>query len=321
MVDFRVLRERWLKDRPKYEALCQDFIRILEAETRSRGIPCEIHSRTKEPDSLVKKALRKRYVDPYRDIKDKAGIRVVCKYKQELNQVEEIVRELFTVSDGDNKAESLDFDQLGYSGIHFDAKLRRDEETICADIDELICEVQLMTKAQGFWAEISHELVYKPVHNPPEEVKRIVYLQSALIEIFDNQMALARQEFLSTPGFQEALMLHELDKQFFRLVGREYDRELSLQIIETLCGLFTEEEIRTFGSLLETFVERNEELLKQLFESYEDDERKGLLLFQPESLVIFMCIERDTFRLKSAWGRHLPLELLEDLADVWGQEI
>ena len=321
MVDIRALQKQWLEDRPRYETLCQNFTQILKAETRSRGIPCEVHSRTKEPDSLVKKALRKGYGDPYRDIRDKAGIRVVCKYKQELSQVEAIVREHFDVSDRDDKAESLDFDQLGYSGIHFEARLRRDEGAVDVDVDELTCEVQLMTKAQGFWAEISHELVYKPIKNPREDVKRIVYLQSALIEIFDNQMEQARQEFLSTQGFQEALMLHELDKQFFRLVGRGYDRELSLQVIEALCGLFSEEEIRTFGILLGAFVEQNEELLRQLFESYGTDERKSTLLFQPESLVIFMCMDRDPFSLKSAWAKHLPLELLEDLAGVWGKDI
>lgn len=321
MVDVKALLEQWIEERPAYEEICRNVKRILERETRRQGVPCAVEARTKEPDSLVKKALRKGYPEPYRDIKDKAGVRVVCKYNQELQQVERIVREHFTVHETDNKTVSMDYDRLGYSGIHFEAELPDTEEEGGPKIGEPVCEIQLLTKAQSFWAEISHELVYKPAQNPPEHVKRIVYLQSALMEIFDNQMAQARREVRGTQGFQEALMLDELEKQFFRLVGSEYDRELSLQILDILKNLFNEEEIRTFGNLLSAFVDKNKELLAHLFYSYASDERRSPLLFQPEALVIFMCIERDMFKLEDTWTQTLPPELLQDLAEVWGKDV
>jgi len=317
-VDLEALRKQWQSDRPKYEALCARVTSILRTATQARAVDCEITSRTKETDSLLKKALRKDYADPYHDIRDKGGVRVICTYRDSLAALAEIVKDSFEVSDEEDKAAGLEYDALGYPGIHFEVRLRSTRDGESEEILELPCEIQLLTRAQSLWADISHELAYKPTQTPPFEVKRAIYLQSALVEIFDNQMTEARKVMLSLPGGQEMRMLDELDKHFYQFTSAKYDRELSLMILDGLRPMFSNEEIDAFGPVLESFVERRKDDLQHLFEEYASDDRRSPLLFQPESIVILMCLERDVFRLKDTWGQFMPLDLLQGLADAWG---
>ena len=321
MTNLEALRERWLSERPLYGEFCKRVKGILETEARRVGIACTVHARPKEVASLLKKALRKRYANPYEEILDKAGVRVVCTYYDSLSQLEAIVRNLFVVHSYENKTLGLEYDKLGYLGIHFEVSL---PET-CVEPDDkyrgLICEIQLHTGAQNLWADVSHELSYKSSQEPPTEIKRAIYRLLALVEIFDGEVAEARREILSLPGFQEGRMLEQLDGHFFRFTAKPYDRELSLEILSGLQTLFSKEEVEGFGPLFEEFVKRNDEKLAQIFSQYADDERCNPLLFQPETLLVFERLERDAFRLKETWARLLPLELLESLATVWGTSI
>ena len=320
-MDLELLRERWVDERPKYDALCRRVKCKLQAATWNLGISCEILARTKEPDSLLKKALRKGYEDPYEEIRDKAGVRIICTYRDLLIQLEDVVRDLFDVCDYENKSISLGYDRLGYSGIHFEIRLRTEVAGVSEELAGLVCEVQLLTRAQSLWADISHELAYKPAQDPPEEIKRAIHLQGALIELFDNQITQARNELLNLEGFQEASMLDSLDKHFFRFTAERYDRELSLHILGRLHPLFSRGEIQAFSPLLDRFVEQKMETLSSVFKDYADDDRRNPLLYQPESIVIFMCLERDMFNLKKTWKEFLPLELLQGLAEVWGVDV
>ena len=242
-----VLRRKWLAERPIYEKLCIQVERILRPATRQRGIPCRIEARAKAVDSLLKKALRKDYPDPYQDIRDKAGVRVVCPYLDFLPPLEEVVRHQFVACEHDNKALRLRYDQLGYSGIHFEVKLPAGLEEYFPELVGKVCEVQLLTESQSLWANVSHDLVYKPSQSPPEPVKRKIYHQAALLQSFDEQVSQARAELLSLPEFQEARMLEELEKHFYQFTASRFDRELSLYILGALKSILSEAEIEGFG--------------------------------------------------------------------------
>ena len=155
-IDLESLRQRWDCERPQYEEFRRAVEEKLRIATTSRSIGCIITSRTKEMDSLLKKAMRKEYNDPFNDISDKVGVRIVCTYKDTLTQLEDIVRDQFEVCDYENKTAENPHDRLGYSGIHFEVKY---QTNYCGEensFDGLICEVQLLTRAQSIWADISH---------------------------------------------------------------------------------------------------------------------------------------------------------------------
>ena len=126
---------------------------------------------------------------------------------------------------------------------------------------------------------------------------------------------------LELPGFQEMHLLNELDKHFFRFTSTQYDRELSLLILGRLVTLFSDEEIETFGNLLNSFVDMEYATLRRVFEDYADDDRRSPLLFQPESIAIFLCIKRDRSKLRAVWEQFMPIALLVGLAEVWGEDV
>ena len=124
-------------------------------------------------------------------------------------------------------------------------------------------------------------------------------------------------DVMALPGFQEALMLEELEKHFYRFTAEEFDRELSLYILEGLKPLFSGAELEGFEALLDEFVSREESDLAHVYKEYSGDAYRSPILFQPEAIAIFMCMERDRFLLTAAWEKILPIQELQWLADVW----
>ncbi len=117
-------------------------------------------------------------------------------------------------------------------------------------------------------------------------------------------------------------MLDHLERLYYGLTAKSFDRDLSIDVIARLLVLFTEAEVKDFDRLIGAFVERNADKLRRIYRAYRDDERsETLLLFQPESLLIWERLEKDQFRLKEAWTRAFPLRLLEFLATTWGKAI
>src|SRR5258708_7232114 len=123
MSDLEAIRERWIAERPMYEALGFFVQDRLERETRRRGLLCEHSARAKDVDSLLKKALRKRYDLPYAAIHDKAGVRVVVTYADDVTVVDNIVQDHFHIHVRENKTLGLPPNQLGYLGVHFEASI------------------------------------------------------------------------------------------------------------------------------------------------------------------------------------------------------
>ena len=126
---------------------------------------------------------------------------------------------------------------------------------------------------------------------------------------------------MCAPGFQEAVMLADLERYFYQLTAETSDRELSLYILGALKPLFQEAELDGFEALVEEFVGSRWGDLDHVFREYAETSRRSPILFQPESIGIFMCLERDIFSLKEAWGQVLPLDELQVLADVWASDI
>lgn len=319
-VDVRVLEEAYERDRSRYERLAIAVEERLAQATRAAGTRCVVSHRVKDMDSFIKKAIRKKYADSLREIGDRAGVRVVVSYEHHVQQVAVLVHELFAVVDEEDKHETLGANELGYLGHHLDVRLKPGSVADSDDLGELLCEVQIHTKLQSAWAEVSHELIYKSRPSPPRRIERRILRLQTLVELFDEEVSRAQEEILDLPGKEAARLLDELDPYFYRLAGRDYDSELSLQIITTLAGLLDHDELRRIGDVIERFVTKHEEKLQRLYDRHRDlhgvDE---LLLFQPEALLVFERIENDPFILEQEWSRHYPPDLLEQLALLWGK--
>jgi ppGpp synthetase/RelA/SpoT-type nucleotidyltranferase len=318
--DLEAIRGTYLAERSTYAGLAKHVLCTLEVDLQRRGLLCVCTAREKDMASLLKKALRKNC--GYEDIHDKAGVRVVVNFVRDLPCVEDAIRRRFVVHHYENKILGLEFDRLGYLGIHFEVSLRPESpDTETALSRDLLCEIQVHTRAQNCWAELSHQLIYKSDQTLPPAIRRRVYRLLALIELFDESVDMAQDALLQIPDFEEGRLLNELERWFYRLTARGFDRDLSLQILRVLKNIYSNSERTSFGKLLDDFVSAHLDLLQEIYTRYRNDDRCSPLLFQPEALLIFERLTSDQFQLKEAWLQSLPETLLRDLASIWGVAI
>ena len=316
------LRQSYEQVKPVYEQFAKYVQKVLEEQIRLRQIICTFEARVKETDSFLKKALVKHYSSPLDEIKDKAGVRIVVTYTDSLCEVKEIINKNFCVHEFEDKEIKLGNNQLGYLGLHYQISLPDNLiKDTCKDFQEKICEIQLHTRAQNLWANVSHDLLYKPDQSFPVDVQRSLYRLVALVEIFDKEVSSARQFIQEQPVPVESKMLKQLEKHFYSFMPRSFSKELSLEVIEKLSPLFETSELEEFDTLIDSFVNCKREKLSDIFQDYQDDSRHNPLLFQPEIFLIFERLEKDPFKLKEIWMQSFPDSLLESLAIIWGTSI
>jgi ppGpp synthetase/RelA/SpoT-type nucleotidyltranferase len=322
MITLDQLRERWIEERPKYKEFACSVREKIAREAHKRGIICTVTHRAKEVDSLVRKQIEKDYRDPWSQIRDKAGVRIVLMYRDTASRARTMIEESFHASEADDKARTLGSRTLGYTGIHYEVGLLAEDLTGEHETYRgLVAEVQIHTRGQALWAEVSHDLLYKPSQKAPEEIERMINCLQALLEIFDKEVEDARKYMAQLPGHEENRLLEVLRQQHYKFTARPFNSELSVLVVGHLKALFTPDEIQGYRALIEGFVAKEIEKLSRIYDKYKDDPRCSPLLFQPESLLIFERLERDRFKLKDTWDSHLPPELLQDLAVLWGKPL
>jgi ppGpp synthetase/RelA/SpoT-type nucleotidyltranferase len=320
VTDLEALRERFIRERQAYARLARSVRDRLVSEMRAREIPGEVTYRAKEVHSLVKKAALKGLT--YEEIPDKAGVRVVYGYPVQLDELEQMIRDILVVAKREDKREGIEPHELRYLGVHYDVRFGKDDPDAPPNLglDDQLCEVQLHTRQQSTWAAYSHELLYKVPQDPPREVRRSVHRLLALVELFDDQVDAAKGAIVNQPGYEVASLLERLERTFFRLTARTYDAELSRVVLDAVVPLYAEAG-QSAGDQLDGFLGRAGAKLDELYATYAEDQRASPLLFQPEALLLFERLEEAPARLEAAWSAILPRELLVELADVWGQPI
>jgi putative GTP pyrophosphokinase len=165
----------------------------------------QVDSRTKDPDSLRQKLLRKKTYASLHDITDLCGIRIITYLPEDVDEVCRIIEEEFNV-DTDNsvdKANVLDPDQFGYKSVHYIIELsesRRDLPEYSSMAGKLV-EIQVRTALQHAWAAIEHKIAYKSAIEAPRELRRALSRLSALLELADEEFTrlnVASQELAYT---------------------------------------------------------------------------------------------------------------------------
>lgn len=316
-------------ERPRFKALAKRIELALERDLGSMGIYSEVSSRAKEVRSFVKKALRDGYTDPIAEIGDKAGVRVIVPYLEDVGRVEAVIEALCFVDDREQKLEALAFDQLGYLGVHLDLRLRPELLTgqpdlgpDSPDLENLHAELQIHSKAQSAWAVVSHDLLYKPPVESPEEAKRAITRLVALVELFDGEVDRLRKLIASDPNYAEMTVAAELDDRLLHFTPRSPDRKLSLLSVPFLVHLYGCPPPEVVSTHIDPYLEANRQKLQDIYDAYADDETANPLLTQPEAFLIFERLQNDRDRLKENWPvDKLSLELLEGMALIAGIDL
>jgi ppGpp synthetase/RelA/SpoT-type nucleotidyltranferase len=193
-----------LKNRYQSHIKLLEKLRVTAKYPLSREISrknIKIHSlehRIKTFDSFLDKMKRQKTKEPFREIQDLLGLRIVCLFRSDLHSICTIIRDIFNVIEEDNKIDNIAASIFGYMGIHFIVKLKNVSRKDQKSIGDLPFEVQIRTIGQHTWASISEYLYYKQEANVPPHLRRDFHALSGLFHVADAQFEILRKQQLES---------------------------------------------------------------------------------------------------------------------------
>ena len=186
-----------------YESGIQQIVAKLqilnnEFKNNNERNPIEnIKSRVKSMESIIDKMQRKGIPltmnSMAKEIKDIAGVRVICPFISDVYQVANMLVnqqdvDLVTVKDYIKKPK-----ENGYRSLHM---------IVMVDVyfsdhkDRVPIEIQFRTIAMNFWATVEHSLQYKYKGDIPQHVTDKLLVASDAIDVLDHEMSTVRDEIM-----------------------------------------------------------------------------------------------------------------------------
>jgi len=167
--------ERYLKEYDFYSEAARICAAQAESLLESNGIRAIVTYRAKRydrlDDKIEKRATEKNYQsieDIYDDIIDLAGVRIALYFPGDRKEVERMINEHFKVKktkrfpDNSKKKYAKVFD--GYKATHYRIFLKESKlNSITKRFAKALIEIQVASVLMHAWAEVEHDLVYKPL--------------------------------------------------------------------------------------------------------------------------------------------------------------
>jgi ppGpp synthetase/RelA/SpoT-type nucleotidyltranferase len=176
----------------KEEALyiVNEFIDKNKIKTHS------VLSRIKDFESFYDKIERKEIKEPFIEIKDIVGLRVVCLFLSDIERIGGLIKSFFDILDEDNKIDGLNaINSFGYMSLHFIVKMKEEYTGPRYNkIRDIPFEIQVRTISMDAWANISHYLSYKTEADVPKNLKRDFQALSGLFYVADTHFELFFKE-------------------------------------------------------------------------------------------------------------------------------
>ncbi len=160
-----------------------------------------LEGRVKSFDSFLRKyeLKRRKYIDPFAEMTDLIGIRIVTYYREDVDAVIKIIFKNFEIdfTNSINKLVNMEPDRMGYLSVHYVCKLK--PENFDENNERLAnlgfkFEIQIRTALQHAWAAIDHKLRYKTMVNLPKKIERKLFRISALLEVADSEFSRIKDE-------------------------------------------------------------------------------------------------------------------------------
>jgi putative GTP pyrophosphokinase len=174
-----------------------------------------IFDRIKGFDSFLNKIKRKELSDPFNEVHDLIGFRIICLFLDDTHKIGDLLIREFDIFDKNNKIEDVSYDVFGYMSSHYKARLRG-SDTITTIARNYSFEIQVRTIAQDAWASISHYLFYKQESQLPVNLRRDFHALSGLFYIADTHFSLLQNEQLKQ-SFKD--ILQKADKEILGVLG------------------------------------------------------------------------------------------------------
>lgn len=180
-----------------YNAASLLAAQLIEAQLLSKGIRAIVTSRAKNPsrlhDKIIKRTIeeKKNYEnldDIYNDIVDLAGVRIALYFNSERDEIEQIINDIFII----HKVKEFPTEgkSQGYKAIHYRGTIKVNALTEQQHrYSKANVEIQVASLLMHAWAEVEHDIVYKPLQGRVSEAE-----QEALDEL--NTIVLQGEETL-----------------------------------------------------------------------------------------------------------------------------
>lgn len=176
-----------------YKEVCSAGKETLESVLKKKKIDLlHVSARVKSFESFYEKILRKKYPDPYRQIEDICGLRIICFYSNDLEKIDRIIHDTFDLRDFIDKSEIQDPDRFGYRSKHYIVRLPPSIKVSATESFKL--EIQVRTILMHAWAHIQGKLEYKKEEHIPKKFKRKLHQLSAILELADGQFQSLKTE-------------------------------------------------------------------------------------------------------------------------------
>jgi len=172
--------DQYIKDIDYYERASKLCAHICENELETAGIRAIVTYRAKRPDKLKDKLIKRNEKHKYKDIEeiyedivDLAGVRIAIYFPGDKEEVEKFIKSTFEVvevkefpQDQEPNGGSGIYKKVfsGYHATHYRVRLKPEHygDERKNHWDALI-EIQIATVLMHAWAEVEHDLVYKPL--------------------------------------------------------------------------------------------------------------------------------------------------------------
>ena len=232
--------KRYNKEFDFYQKLAFIVASKIEDELLKRGIKAIVSHRAKKPDRLEEKITKrneeKKYKtvnDIYKDIIDLAGVRVSLYFPSERNLLDEIINELFIVVNRKtfpNEAHKPKYEKRfsGYWATHYRIKLK--PEKLTTRYKESVAEIQVASVLMHAWAEVEHDLVYKPFSGELSK-EELAILDEINGLVLSGEIALERLQSAMAERTRKRNNItdkYELTNFLLNTIKRNYKRNIKL---------------------------------------------------------------------------------------------
>jgi len=165
-------------------------VQELEKRVKKAVIPfssnLRITGRVKSFKSFKRKYIRLLQNNPDNappQITDLIGIRIICTFIEDLDEVEKNIKKEFKTIEVERKGREHTYREFGYESIHLLIEIPED---IAKNGGGKTAEIQVRTILQDAWAEVEHELIYKPEFYPVDTpMKRKLAAINASLSLAD----------------------------------------------------------------------------------------------------------------------------------------
>lgn len=225
------LESEFNNELPNYQKLLDIIRGDLKSYLKNKIKYNKISGRIKHFPNFYEKIERKQYSEPFGQMEDICGIRIICYYQSDLEIISKIIQDEYKILKSVDKSDLLQFDEFGYRSLHFIVQIRDDKLKISRykNLENLKAEIQVRTVLMDAHASIEHELTYKKGLYIPYKYRRKLSQLSAILETVEDEFQYLKEDMDSY--WNNLVKLKEI-------IEFDFDRELSLDTLQDFLDFY-----------------------------------------------------------------------------------